>query len=314
LEDITKKLYQILEESCNSCESELIALSGGLDSSIISHFLRGKKVEGIAIISEDFVSTDLTYCQRISKETEIPLTIYNSTTSEILEAVENTIKILKNFNDIEIRNNVVMYLAIKWAKDNNKKSIITGDGADELFAGYNFLVNKSEKELESEIKRVCSVMHFPTQKIGKYLGIKIESPFLNQKVIEMANHIPSNLKVKEENGIRHGKWILRKTIENHIPEQIAWRKKSPMQEGAGTVGLTNLFESIINEEKYVEKKLTVEKNDQVIIRSRESMYYYEIFKKFYGTPVEDDVESKCPYCKHGTNNSKFCRMCGAFPI
>lgn len=314
MEDITKKLYQILEEVCNSCESELIALSGGLDSSILSHFLKGKKVEGIAIISEDFVSTDLTYCQRISKETDIPLTIYNSSTSEILEAVENTIKILKNFNDIEIRNNVVMYLAIKWAKDNNKKSIITGDGADELFAGYNFLVNKPEKELESEIKRVCSVMHFPTQKIGKYLGIKIESPFLNQKVIEMANHIPSNLKVKEENGARYGKWILRKTIEKHIPEQIAWRKKSPMQEGAGTAGLTNLFESIINEEKYVEKKLTVEKNDQVIIRSRESMYYYEIFKKFYGTPVEDNVESKCPYCKHGTNNSKFCRMCGAFPI
>ncbi|MBT7473143.1 MAG: asparagine synthase [Nitrosopumilus sp.] len=314
MEEITKKLYQILEESCNLCESELIALSGGLDSSIISHFLRGKKVEGIAIISEDFVSTDLTYCQRISKETGIPLTIYNSTTSEILEAVENTIKILKNFNDIEIRNNVVMYLAIKWAKDNNKKSIITGDGADELFAGYNFLVNKPEKELESEIKRVCSIMHFPTQEIGKHLGIKIESPFLNQKIVEIANQIPVNLKVKEENGTRYGKWILRKTIEKYIPEQIVWRKKSPMQEGAGTVGLTNLFESIINEEKYVEKKLTIEKNDQVVIRSRESMYYYEIFKKLYGTPVEEDLVSKCPYCKHGINNSKFCRMCGAFPI
>ena len=314
MEEITKKLYQILEESCNLCESELIALSGGLDSSIISHFLRGKKVEGIAIISEDFVSTDLTYCQRISKETGIPLTIYNSTTSEILEAVENTIKILKNFNDIEIRNNVVMYLAIKWAKDNNKKSVITGDGADELFAGYNFLVNKPEKELESEIKRVCSIMHFPTQEIGKHLGIKIESPFLNQKIVEIANQMPANLKVKEENGTRYGKWILRKTIEKHIPEQIVWRKKSPMQEGAGTVGLTNLFESIINEEKYVEKKLTIEKNDQVIIRSRESMYYYEIFRKLYGTPVEEDVVSKCPYCKHGINNSKFCRMCGAFPI
>ena len=314
MEEITKKLYQILEESCNLCESELIALSGGLDSSIISHFLRGKKVEGIAIISEDFVSTDLTYCQRISKETGIPLTIYNSTTSEILEAVENTIKILKNFNDIEIRNNVVMYLAIKWAKDNNKKSVITGDGADELFAGYNFLVNKPEKELESEIKRVCSIMHFPTQEIGKHLGIKIESPFLNQKIVEIANQIPVNLKVKEEKGTRYGKWILRKTIEKYIPEQIVWRKKSPMQEGAGTVGLTNLFESIINEEKYVEKKLTIEKNDQVVIRSRESMYYYEIFKKLYGTPVEEDAVSKCPYCKHGINNSKFCRMCGAFPI
>ena len=314
MEDISKKLYQILEESCDSCESKLIALSGGLDSSILAHFFKKRKPHGIAVISEDFVSTDLTYCQTISKETKIPLTIYNATTSTILEAVESTIKILKNFNDIEIRNNVVMYLALKWAKENDKKSIITGDGADELFAGYNFLVNKPEEELEAEIKRVCTVMHFPTQEIGKAVGIKIESPFLNQKVIEIANQIPSNLKVKEEKNVRYGKWILRKTFEKHIPTQIVWRKKSPMQEGAGTVGLTNLFESIINEEKYVGKKLTVEKEDQVIIRSRESMYYYEIFKKLYGSPVENDTGVKCPYCKHGINNSKFCRMCGAFPI
>ena len=269
---------------------------------------------GVAIISEDFVSTDLTYCQMISKEMGIPLSIYNVSTSTILEAIENTIKILKNFNDIEIRNNVVMYLAIKWAKENNQKSIITGDGADEIFAGYNFLVNKSEKELEDEIKRVCSIMHFPTQKIGKALGIEIESPFLNQKVIELANQIPVKLKVKEENNKRYGKWILRKTFEKHIPFQIAWRRKSPMQEGAGTSGLTNLFESIINEESYVEKKLTVEKEDEVVIRSRESMYYYEIFKKKYGLPVNRNAENSCPYCKHEVKNSKFCRMCGAFPI
>ena len=90
----------------------MISLSGGLDSSIIAHFLKDKNPNGVAIISEDFVSTDLTYCQIISKETNIPLTIYNATTSEILDAVEKTIKILKNFNDIEIRNNVVMYLVI----------------------------------------------------------------------------------------------------------------------------------------------------------------------------------------------------------
>ena len=314
LEGISKNIYQILEESCNSCQSNLISLSGGLDSSIIAHFLKKRDLNSVAIISEDFVSTDLTYCQMISKEMKIPLSIYNVSTSAILEAIENTIRILKNFNDIEIRNNVVMYLAIKWAKENNHKSIITGDGADELFAGYNFLVNKPENELDAEIKRVCSIMHFPTQKIGKALGIGIESPFLNQKIIELANQIPSNLKIKEEDGKRYGKWILRKTFEKHIPLQIAWRLKSPMQEGAGTSGLTNLFESIISEETYVEKKLTVEKNDEVVIRSRESMHYYEIFKKLYGSPVDDNAECKCPYCKHEVNNSKFCRMCGAFPI
>ena len=268
----------------------------------------------MAVIADDFVSTDLTYCQMISKEMQLPLTIFNVKTDLILEAIEETIRILQNFNDIEIRNNVVMYLAIKWAKDNGEKSIVTGDGADELFAGYSFLINKSEDELEKEIKRVCSIMHFPTQKIGKALGVNIESPFLNEKVVKPACEIPVNLKVGNENGKRHGKWIIRKTFEKYIPKQIAWREKSPMQDGSGTAGLTALFESIVPEERFVEKKLTVEKNDGVVIRSRESMYYYEIFKRLFGSPVDVQVEYACPYCKHNIDKSKFCRMCGAFPV
>jgi asparagine synthase (glutamine-hydrolysing) len=314
LEEFSHSIYNVLEESCNECKSNLISLSGGLDSSIIAYFLKPRKPNTVAIIAEDFVSTDLTYCQMISKEMELPLTIYNVRTEEILEAIEGTIKILKNFNDIEIRNNVVMYLAIKWAKEKGEKSIITGDGADELFAGYSFLINKSEEELTTEIKRICSIMHFPTQKIGKALGVTIESPFLNENVIKLAEEIPVSLKVKEENGKRHGKWILRKTFEKHIPHQIAWREKSPMQEGSGTAGLTGLFDSVIGEEQFVEKKLSVEKTDRVIIRSRESMHYYEIFKKLFGTPVDSKSDEVCPYCKHHVGKSKFCRMCGAFPI
>lgn len=314
MEDVSKNIYSALEASCNSCKSNLISLSGGLDSSIITYFLKQRKPKTIAVIAEDFVSTDLTYCQMISKEMQLPLTIHNVKTTEILEAVEETIKILKNFNDIEIRNNVVMYIAIKWAKDNGEKSIITGDGADELFAGYSFLINKPENELEEEIKRVCSIMHFPTQRIGDALGVQIESPFLDESVIELAKSIPANLKVKDEQGKRQGKWILRKTFEKHIPQQIAWREKSPMQEGSGTSGLTELFESIIGEEAYVEKKLVTEKEDGVVIRSRESMHYYEIFKKMFGSPVDEKSESRCPYCKHEVKDSKFCRMCGAFPI
>ena len=314
MEEFSHNIYNILEESCNECKSNLISLSGGLDSSIIAHFLKPRKPNTVAIIAEDFVSTDLTYCQMISKEMELPLTIYNVRTEEILEAIEGTIKILKNFNDIEIRNNVVMYLAIKWAKENGEKSVITGDGADELFAGYSFLINKSEEELTTEIKRICSIMHFPTQKIGKALGVTIESPFLNENVIKLAEEIPVSLKVKEENGKRQGKWILRKTFEKHIPHQIAWREKSPMQEGSGTAGLTDLFDSVIGEEQFVEKKLSVEKTDRVIIRSRESMHYYEIFKKLFGTPVDSKSDEVCPYCKHHVGKSKFCRMCGAFPI
>lgn len=303
----------MLKESCESCKSNTIALSGGLDSTVIAYFLKERKPQTVAIIAKDFVASDLTYCQRVSKEFDIPLTIKQVSTTDILSAIEETVKILKNFNDIEIRNNVVMYLAIKWAKEQNSTGIITGDGADELFAGYNFLINKPKEELEKEIQRVCSIMHFPTQKIGKALGIMIESPFLDEKIIEFSKTIPVDLKIRNEGEKRHGKWILRKTFEKNIPTQIVWREKSPMQDGSGTAGLSNLFDSVINDQVFSENKKKIEETDGVIIRTKESMHYYKIYRDLYGIPKKHEINS-CPYCNFNVENSKFCRMCGAFPI
>jgi len=314
LESISEKLYQMLKESCESCKSNTVALSGGLDSTIISYFLKKRKPNAVAIIAKDFVATDLTYCQRVSKDFNINLTINQVSTTDILSGIEETIKILKNFNDIEIRNNVVMYLAIKWVKEQNYEGIITGDGADELFAGYNFLVNKSEEELEKEIKRVCSIMHFPTQKIGNALGITVESPFLDKKIIEFSKIIPSDLKVRIEGQKRYGKWILRKTFEKNIPAQIVWREKSPMQEGSGTAGLSNLFDSVINDQLFLEKKKKIEEKDGITVRTKESMHYYEIYRNLYGLPIKKQGIISCPYCHFTVEDSKFCRMCGAFPI
>ncbi len=308
-----KNLYNLLKDSCISCNSNILALSGGLDSTIIAYFLKERKPNGITVIAQDFVSNDLTYCQMVSKQFAIPLTIQNTETADILNAIEDTIKILKNFNDIEIRNSVVMYLAIKWVKDQGQKGIITGDGADELFAGYSFLINKPPEKLDREIKRVCSIMHFPTQKIGDALGIKVESPFLDEKIIDFAKKIPPELKVRNEGEKRHGKWILRKTFEKNIPTQIAWREKSPMQDGSGTSGLTNLFESVIENDKFEEQKKKIKQSDGIVIRTKESMYYYDIFRKFYDIP-SSDAKIVCPYCNYNVENAKFCRMCGAFPI
>lgn len=315
LEEISKKLYEKLKETCDFDSTDIISLSGGLDSTILAYFLKEKKSKAITIIAKDFHANDLTYCQLAAKEFGLPLTIMNVETEEILEAIKGTISILKNFNDIEIRNNLVMYLAIKWVKDNGHRKIITGDGADELFAGYRFLIKKSENELEKEIQRISSVMHFPTQEIGMALGVKVESPFLDEKIIEFSKSVPARLKVRTENGQIYGKWILRKTFERKIPLQIAWRKKSAMQDGAGTSSLTNLFESVINDELFSQKKEEIKQKYGITIRSKESMHYFEIYKDLHGISTQKlESETSCPYCHFYTKNSKFCRMCGAFPI
>ena len=263
------QIYKILNEVISESKSNWISLSGGLDSSIIGYFIKSRTPKGIAVISKDFLATDLTYSQIISKHLNIPLEIFYVSTEQILDGIKNTIQILRNFNDIEIRNSVVMYIALKALHKKNINTVLTGDGADEIFAGYNFLLKKSEVDLENELKRIRKVMHFSSQEIAKTFGIKIESPFLDNRVVEFADSIPISMKINNKNEKVFGKWILRKAFEEYLPKSIIWREKSPMQDGAGTTGLTNLFESVISDEIFVEKTKKIKVSDGVTIRSKE---------------------------------------------
>lgn len=314
--NVETNLYDILDKAISKCKSNSISFSGGLDSSIIAYHLREKKPQAIAIIAKDFLATDLTYSQLAAKELKIPFRIRSATTEELLEGIEECIKILKNFNNIEIRNSVVMYLALKEIKNSDEKYLLTGDGADELFAGYNFLLKKSESDLEKDLKRIWSIMHFPALEIGKALGITVESPFLDDAVVEFAKQIPVKQKVGIKEGKKYGKFILRQIYENKLPKAIVWREKSPLQDGAGTTGLTQLFDSIINDSSYQEKKKEFLESDQVEIRSKESLHYYETYRKYFDEPSKlHTSDDKCPYCQFNVGfDSRFCRMCGAFPI
>ena len=310
------QIYRILDEVISESKSNWISLSGGLDSSIIGYFIKSRTPKGIAVISKDFLATDLTYSQIISKHLNIPLEILYVSTEQILDGIKNTIQILRNFNNIEIRNSVVMYMTLKALHKKNINTVLTGDGADEIFAGYNFLLKKSEVDLKNELKRIRKVMHFSSQEIAKTFGIKIESPFLDNRVVEFADSIPISMKINNKNEKVFGKWILRKAFEEYLPKSIIWREKSPMQDGAGTVGLTNLFESIISDEIFIEKTKKIKVSEGVTIRSKESLHYYEIFRENFEIPKKSDLNRNfCPDCFTNINdNSKFCRMCGKFPI
>ena len=219
-----KMLYSILEEVISNCKSNWISLSGGLDSSIISHFIKNRNPNSLAIITKDFLGADLTYSQIISKHLNIPLEICYVSTTQILDGIKNTIKILKNFNDIEIRNAVVMYLSLEELYKKNVKTVLTGDGADEIFAGYNFLLDKPKDEINNELKRIKKIMHFSSQEIAKTFGIEVESPFLNNREIDFADSISVSMKVNNKHEKVFGKWILRKTFETHLPKSIIWRE------------------------------------------------------------------------------------------
>ena len=88
------EIYEILDEVISKCKSRWISLSGGLDSSIIGHFIKNRNQNSLTIITKDFLGTDLTYSQIISKHLDMPLEICYVSTEQILDGIKNTIKIL----------------------------------------------------------------------------------------------------------------------------------------------------------------------------------------------------------------------------
>ena len=87
-----------------------------------------------------------------------------------------------------------------------------------------------------------------------------------------------------------------------------------MQDGSGTANLTNLFNTIITDEIFIQKKNDIFEQDGVYIRSKESLHYYECFRKMNSIKISNS-DNKCPDCNYAIKkNSKFCRMCGKFPI
>ena len=146
------EIRSLLEESLIDSDVKWVSFSGGLDSSIIAKIKSNDGINGITIITKDFVGTDLTYSQITAKHIGISLELKYVEINNMLNAITETIKILKNFNDIEIRNSIVSYLYLSELKEKNVSKVVTGDGADEIFAGYNFLIQKDHTEIKNELK------------------------------------------------------------------------------------------------------------------------------------------------------------------
>jgi len=309
------QIRSLLEKSLIDSDAKWVAFSGGLDSSIVAKIQSKKNINGVTIITKDFVGTDLAYSQITAKHVGINLKLKYVEISDMLNAITETVKILKNFNDIEIRNSIVSYLYLSELKKNNVSTVITGDGADEIFAGYNFLIQKDHAEIKNELKRMKEIMHFPSQKIANELGMSIEMPFIDENVIKIAETLSIDSLVNKKDGVTFGKWILRKAFENDLPNSVVWRQKTPMQDGSGTAALTKLFESIITDEIFMEKSKKIKNEDGVTIRTKESLHYYETYRKEFEIPGSKNEINSCPDCNSGiADNSKFCRMCGKFPL
>jgi len=216
-EEVCSRLRELLSDAVERNAAEALLLSGGLDTSILAAVSKdaGRNKKALTVSLAGTPAPDLEYAKRMAQKFLYEHHLLSITENEALEKIWEVIKAVENF-DPALPNDLAIYVAIKEAKNLGIESVMTGDGADELFAGYSYMHELSHKELNRYIINLSKTMYFSSNKLGDFLGVKIKHPYLDKEIVEFALDISPDLKVKEIKGRKYGKWILRKAYEKKI--------------------------------------------------------------------------------------------------
>ncbi len=317
LEFFVKLVRLSVEEAVERNIAEGILLSGGLDTSILATIAsRIRMLRAFTVALEEATSPDIKYAELIAEKLKIEHEVHVFSFEEAMEVAPKVIKALGVFDPMEIRNSIPIYIGLREAAE-HVGSIMTGDGADELFAGYSFLFNLNEGELEDRLRSMWRGMSFSAKPLGDSLNIKVTQPYLDPKVLDCAAKTPTKFKVRVEGDATWGKWILRKAFEDVLPPEITWRVKTPIEAGCGTSVLPKIMDSVVSDEEFKSKKQYYLESDGVKLRDKEQLTYYEIYRKIFGPPyasVKGDGKT-CPDCRAKVPvDATYCRVCGKYPL
>jgi asparagine synthase (glutamine-hydrolysing) len=317
VEQLCSEIRLILRQAVEKNLGEAILLSGGLDTSVLASIAsRDASLKAFTVAFREADAPDLMYAELVAKYLGLRHNIHKFNREELFDALTDCIKVMRTFDPVEIRNDVAICIALRFARENNVKSVMTGDGCDELFAGYSFFLDYDEDRLKLELEKMQSEMKFASVILAEHLGMSAKLPFLNSEVKSFAAKLDPQYLVRFERERKWGKWLVRKAFEGILPEEIVWREKTPIEYGTGTTVLPSIFNREITQEEFELDEVRLLKDDRVAIQSKEQLFYYRIYRSVIGVPYMESIEGRrCPRCNSNiSQEASYCRTCGAYPI
>lgn len=296
------ELKRLFKAAVERNRGEGILFSGGLDSALVASCSRKSRAISIGLNGR---SEDEFYARAVARFLNLDHRYVDVSTNEALAAIPEVIRILKSF-DPAVPNDVAVYLGLKHAGEMNIQTMMTGDGSDEIFAGYSFMLEM--KDLDQYLARMHSSMRFSSNRIGDELGIDIRQPFLDDEFLQFGRDVDLKYKIRNEKGKLWGKWILRKAFEGVLPKEILWQSKRPLESGSGMFRLRDVVTSIVSDREFEEGK----KVYPVRFWNKEHFYYYLVYREVVGEiPPPTDGQKQCRCCGGGMAPDAFhCRICG----
>ncbi len=285
--EASQKLKELFVEAIEKRTQENkrigVLLSGGLDSSVLAAVANDVLNESLETFSVGIKDCpDLEAARAVTKFLGIRHQIMTYTVEEAMKILPEVIYHLESYDAPLVQSSIANYFVSKMASDIGCDSILCGEGADELFGGYHYVKDfDSEKDIEKELDDIFSIGHSMgfqrVDRMNSAHGLESHIPFMDENIIEFANAIPLEWKIKGDEQVE--KWILRQTFSSDLPSEVVWRQKAQFSHGTGCQEVMGqMAEDTISDEEFEKEKII---SDNRVIRTKEELLYYRIFKEFF---------------------------------
>ena len=273
-----------------------LLLSGGLDSSLISSIAcREYKKLGHPEPLRSFCiglkgSPDIAAAEKVASFLGTTHYSFTFTVQQGLDAVSDVIYHLETFDVTTIRASTPMFLLSRALKATGCKMVLSGEGADEIFAGYLYFhkaPNGEELHKES-VRKVRDLHKYDCLRANKSTmgwGVEAMVPFLDREFLEYAMNLNPEEKLC---GNRIEKYILRKAFDDgsdpYLPSDVLWRQKEQFSDGVGYSWIDSLKDTANESVTDLQMKFAANRFEVSPPRTKEEYFYRDIFSKHFPTP------------------------------
>ncbi len=318
------KLLPEVRTLINKCVKKNLAdgflFSAGTDTQIIAYEAVKYKpdIPCLTLAFKHGQPKDTQYVKMMVEFLHLKHETYEFGKEDVFKFYPKVVEALKKFDPMEIRNSLPVYIGLTLLKPKGIKTVFTGDALDELF-GYPWQFHLNEEQFAVKQQEMWAEMGFSSIPMAKSMGMEIKAPYMEPEFMDWAKKLPIKYKINMYNGVKYGKWILRKAYEDVIPKEAIWRPKAPLEAGTGTETLRTYFNDMVTDQEFNEKKAAIKAEDNVEIQDKEQLLYYEVFRKKFGKTTDlfpkTEGAIQCPKCKSWQKTKiSFCKVCGTYPI
>lgn len=279
-------LWLAVEERVHDVENLGVYLSGGLDSSVVAALAAEILPNALSTYTVGVKgSRDIEYAALVAERIGSVPHVYTYDLGEMISVLPEVIYHLESFDCAYVRSSIPNFIAARQAAADGRQVMLTGEGSDEIFAGYSYLKQlSSPEEIRSEmngfLKNLSRTGLQRVDRMNSAHGLDCRVPFLKPALLELVQRFPLDWKLHDEEGKDEpvDKWILRRAFEKELGSRVAWREKQQFDQGSGSSDmLAAVAEEAISDDEFAEESSAA----PVPVRNKEELYYYRIFRRYF---------------------------------